>query len=242
MSLTGFWTLTEREVSRFLRIWQQTIIPPMITSVLFILIFGYSLGSRISGVQGVPYLQFILPGLLMMGVIMSAYSNTSFSLYIAKFQGNVQELMVSPMSYWEIIFAITIGGVLRAFLVGIGILVVGILFAHVTIHSIFILLFFILMVSLLFSFAGIATALWGNNFDQMNVFATFLITPLTYLGGVFYSITMLPPFWATLARFNPILYMVDGFRYGFIGVVDVPLWHSILLLVILTLFFFFLCV
>ena len=242
MKLTGFFTLTEREVSRFLRVWQQTIIPPMITSILFILIFGYSLGSRISAVAGVSYIGFIIPGLLMMGVIMSAYSNTSSSLYISKFQGQVQEYLVAPLSYWQIIFALTIAGVLRAILVGVGILAVSLLFTSLTVHSYAMLLFFIVMVSLLFSFAGIATALWAGNFDQMSVFATFLITPLTYLGGVFYSISMLPPFWGTVARFNPILYMVDGFRYGFIGITDVPLWHSVLLVLLLTVSFFVLCV
>ncbi len=242
MKLTGFFTLTEREVSRFLRVWQQTLIPPMITSVLFILIFGYSLGSRISAVAGVSYIGFIIPGLLMMGVIMSAYSNTSTSLYIAKFQGSVQELLVAPLSYWQIIFALTIAGVLRAVLVGTGILAVSLLFTSIVVHNFVVLLYFIIMVSLLFSFAGIATALWATNFDQMNVFTTFLITPLTYLGGVFYSIRMLPSFWGTIARFNPILYMVDGFRYGFIGITDVPLWHSIIIVFILSLLFFLLCV
>lgn len=242
MKLTGFFTLTEREVSRFLRVWQQTIIPPMITSILFILIFGYSLGSKISAVAGVSYIGFIIPGLLMMGVIMSAYSNTSSSLYISKFQGQVQEYLVAPLSYWQIIFALTIAGVLRALLVGAGILVVSLLFTSITIHSYAVLLYFIFAVSLLFSFAGIATALWATNFDQMSVFATFLITPLTYLGGVFYSVSMLPSFWGTVARLNPILYMVDGFRYGFIGVTDVPLWHSVVLVLVLSLLFFLLCV
>ena len=242
MNWIGFMALTEREVKRFLRVWQQTIIPPIITSVLFILIFGYSLGSKISSIGGVSYLGFIIPGLLMMGVIMSAYSNTSSSLYISKFQGQVQEYLVAPLNYWQIIFALTIAGVFRGVLVGLGILVVGLLFTHIAVHSLLILIYFLLLVSLLFSFAGIATALWAANFDQMSVFATFVITPLTYLGGVFYSISMLPPFWNTLAKFNPILYMVDGFRYGFIGVTDVPLWHSMLLVLVLTILFFGLCV
>lgn len=241
-NMTGLWTLTEREVSRFLRVWSQTIIPPMITSILFILIFGYSLGSKITQVAGVSYLEFILPGLLMMGVIMSAYANTSSSLFISKFQGNVQEFLVAPLSYWQIIAALTLAGVLRGLLVGLGILTVGLLFAHITLFNISILIYFLLMVSLLFSFAGIATALWATNFDRMTVFATFLITPLTYLGGVFYSIKMLPPLWQTVARFNPVLYMVDGFRYAFIGVADIPVWESALLVLVLTLFFFILCV
>jgi len=214
----------------------------MLTSTLFVLIFGYSLGSRISEVGGVSYLEFILPGLLMMGVIMSAYASTSFSLFIQKFHGSIQELLVAPIAYWQIIAGFTISAMLRALLVGLGILLVSLLFTSVQIHNIFVLLSFILLVSMLFSFAGIATALWANNFDQMSIFSTFLITPLTYLGGVFYSISMLPPFWAGVAKFNPILYMVDGFRYGFIGVSDIPVVYSFGLVLVLTAVFFAMCV
>ena len=242
MNITGFLTLTERECRRFLRVWQQTIIPPVITSILFILIFGYSLGSRISSLGGVSYLAFIIPGLLMMGVIMSAYMNTLSSLYISKFQGNVQEVLVAPLSYWEIIFALTIAALLRAVTVGICILGVSLFFTGVSVHSFLVLAYFMVMVSLLFAFAGIATGLWAGNFDQMNIFSTFIITPLTYLGGVFYSITMLPPFWQTIAKFNPILYMVDGFRYGFLGFSDISVWISMVLVFGLALFFFVLCV
>src|SRR3989338_3565690 len=160
MNLTGFLTLTERECRRFLRVWQQTIIPPIITSLLFILIFGYSLGSRISSIGGVSYLEFILPGLLMMGVIMSAYMNTVSSLYISKFQGSIQEVLVTPLSYWEIIFALTIAAILRAVLVGVSILIVSLLFTNISVHSVLVLTYFIIMVSLLFAFAGIATGLW----------------------------------------------------------------------------------
>jgi len=235
-------TLILREVRRFLRIWTQSLIPPMLTSSLFILIFGYSLGSRISEVEGVSYLNFILPGLLMMGVIMSAYMASSFSLFIQKFHGSIQELLVAPIAYWQIIAGTTIAAMLRSFIVGLGILAVSLSFTSVTVHSLPLLLLFIVLVSMLFSFAGIATALWANNFDQMNLFSTFLITPLTYLGGVFYSIEMLPPFWAGVARFNPILYMVDGFRYGFIGVSDVPILYSCGVVLFLTLVFFVMCV
>ncbi len=242
MNFTGFLTLTERECRRFLRVWQQTIIPPVITSLLFILIFGYSLGSQISQIAGVSYLEFIIPGLLLMGVIMSAYMNTVSSLYISKFQGSVQEVLVAPLSYWEIISALTIAALLRAIMVGTSILAVSIVFTPISVHSVLVLAYFMLMVSLLFAFAGIATGLWASNFDQMNIFSTFIITPLTYLGGVFYSIAMLPSFWQNIAKFNPILYMVDGFRYGFLGFSDIPLWISMVLVFALALFFFVLCV
>lgn len=234
-------TIVRREIGRFLRIWTQTIIPPILTSILFILIFGFSLGSRISEIHGVSYLQFIIPGLLMMGVIMSAYS-TAFSLYLQRFQGSIQELLVAPISYWHMILGITLGGVLRALLVGAGILIVSLIFGAVTIQHFFVVLLFIILVSMLFAFAGIVTALWANDFDQLNIFSTFLITPLTYLGGVFYSVDMLPAFWRSLAHFNPILYMVDGFRFGFLGHSDIPLLYSLGIVVALTIFFFVLCV
>jgi len=236
------WTLVNREVSRFLRVWTQTIIPPIITSTLFIVIFGFSLGARINSVNGVSYLEFIIPGLLMMGVIMSAYTNNTSSIYISKFQGNIQELLVSPLSYWQIIAAFTFAATLRAFMVGGGILLVSLLVADISISSIPVLIYFITMVSLLFSSAGIITALWATSFDRMNVFSTFLITPLIYLGGVFYSIKMLPPFWQSVAKFNPILYFVDGFRFGFLGTSDIHLGLSMLIVFILTTFFLWLCV
>lgn len=225
-----------------MRIWTQSLIPPILTSTLFILIFGYSLGSQITAVAGVSYLEYIIPGLMMMGVIMSSYAGTSFSLFIQKFHGSIQELLVAPISYWQIIAGLTIAAVIRGLLVGLGILLISMIFTSITVSHIFFLLFFIIMVALLFSFAGIVTALWANNFDQMNIFSTFIITPLTYLGGVFYSIKMLPSFWGNVAKFNPILYMVDGFRYGFIGVTDVPLFHSVIVVLVLTVGFFLLCV
>ncbi len=235
-------TFTRREVTRFLRIWSQSLVPPILTSTLFILVFGYSLGSRIENIAGVSYLEFIVPGLLMMGVIMSAYAATSFSLYIQRFQNSIQELLVAPISYWQIIAGLTFAGVLRATMVGAGILAVSLIFTSISVHSVWLLLLFVVLVSMLFCFAGIATALWANNFDQMNLFSTFLITPLTYLGGVFYSISMLPEFWGNVAKFNPILYMVDGFRYAFLGTSDIPVMYSILLVSGITLFFFILCV
>ena len=236
------WTIIQREVWRVLRIWTQSLIPPIITSTLFISIFGYSLGSQISTVAGIPYIEFIIPGLLMMGVIMSAYMAASFSLFIQKFHGSIQELLVAPISYWQIIIGITVGAVIRSLLVGIGILLVSLLFTTISVFNLFILLYFIIFVSLLFAFAGIVTALWADNFDQMNIFSTFVITPLTYLGGVFYSIHILPPFWQMLAKFNPFLYMVDGFRYGFLGVSDIPIFYSSVLVLLLTVFFFLVCV
>jgi ABC-2 type transport system permease protein len=178
----------------------------------------------------------------MMGILMSAYTNTSSSVYISKFQGNIQEWLVAPLSYWQVIFGLTLAAILRALLVGAGITVVGLFFAPLPLQNVLVILYFAVLVSLLFSFAGIATGLWAANFDQVNVFATFIITPLTYLGGIFYSIHQLPPFWKTIAQFNPIFYLVDGFRYGFLGRSDLSVWWSMLLLLILTVLFFLLSV
>jgi ABC-2 type transport system permease protein len=238
---TGMLTLLKREVSRFLRVWSQTIVPPIVTSLLFILIFGYSLGSRISNIQGISYINYIIPGLLMMGVIISAYANTSSSLFIAKFQKSIQEYLIAPLSYWQIVMALTLAGVLRALLVGVGILIISLIATPITISNAPILIYFITLTSFLFSFAGIITGLWAESFDKMNVFSVFLITPLTYLGGVFYSINMLPQFWQNIAKFNPILYMVDGFRFGFLGISDINIYFSMALLFVLTLIFFIWC-
>ncbi len=237
---TALWAIVEKEIERILRVWTQTLVPPIVTSTLFILIFGYSLGSRIDVVRNVAYLDFIIPGLVLMGVITSSYLNGSFSLYISRFHGNIQEILTAPVPYWQIILGFTLASMFRGLVVGISILLISLLFASVVIYSVFVLLYFIVMVSLLFSLAGIITALWATSFDKVNVFNNFLITPLTYLGGVFYSITMLPQFWQDVAKFNPILYMVDGFRYGFLGVADVsPITSAVLVLLLVVAFFSF---
>jgi len=206
------------------------------------IIFGYSLGSKITDIAGVSYLEFIIPGLLMMAVIMSSYMNTSSSLYFAKWSKMMQEWLVAPISYWQVIISLTLAGMFRALLVGFGILLISLIFTSIQVHSYLILIYFILMNALLFSFAGIATALWATNFDRLNVFSTFIITPLTYLGGVFYSIKMLPEFWRNIAKFNPIFYLVDGFRFAFLGVSDVSVVYSILIALVLTFLFFGLCI
>ena len=239
ISLLSF---TKREVSRLLRVWKQTIVPPIVTSLLYILIFGYSLGTKITDIGGVSYLEFIFPGLIMMGVISSSYSNTSSSLYISKFQGNIQEVLVAPISYLSIIFALATGSVVRSTLVAVGTILIGSLFAGLSIVNVGIILYFLFSSILLFAFAGILTGLWAESFDQMSVFATFVVTPLTYLGGVFYSIDMLPGFWRTFSLFNPIYYLVDGFRYGFFGTSSSPLWASVLITTVLTFSFGALCI
>lgn len=234
--------MTEREIARMFRVWTQSIVPPIITSLLFLLIFGHALGDRLSPSPELSYLQFIIPGLVMMGIMTSSYANTSFSLFISRFHEMTQEWLSAPIPYWQIVAALTIGGVIRGLVVGAGILLASLFFGSVPLANIGVILYFSLMASLLFSFAGIITALWAKNFDRLNVFATFIITPLTYLGGVFYSLSMLPKEWASAARWNPMFLMVDGFRYGFFGRSDVVLWISMLLVFVLTFLFGIWCV
>ena len=222
-NLEGFKTLMFRECWRFIRLANQTVVPPLITATLFILIFGYSLGSRIREVEGVSYMFFLIPGLIMMSVISSAYANTSSSLYISRFQGHIQELLVSSMSALEIVGAIVFGGVLRGLIVAILVAAVSMVLASIPIANLFIVAYFILCVAVIFSCAGFLTALWAQDFDRLSVFQTYILTPLSYLGGVFFSVEMLPPFWQKVALLNPILYFVNGLRYGFLGVSDVPI-------------------
>ncbi len=240
--LIAFWSLSRREIGRVFRVWKQTLVPPILTSLLYILIFGYSLGSRITDVNGVSYLHFIFPGLIIMGVISASYANSSSSLYISKFAGNIQELLVAPMSYMSIIGAICLSCLTRGLIVAFGITFIGSFYAGVSPHNYLLLFVVLVLTSLLFGLAGIITALWAESFDEMNVFSVFVVTPLTYLGGVFYAIDMLPSFWQKVSLFNPIYYIVDVFRYGFLGINNSPVWLSLVVLLCLTGFFFFLTV
>jgi len=223
-NIIGFRTLLHRECHRFIRLWNQTLVPPLVMCVLYILIFGYSLGSRIKGdVLGVSYLEFLIPGLVMMNIITSAYANTSSSLYIARFQGAVQELLVSSMSNLEIVLAIVLGGVARGVAVGFGLTLISMLMVGFHIHQFLVAAYFIVMVSFVFSCAGFLSAIWAEDFDRLSLFQTYLLTPLNYLGGVFFSLEMLPGIWRSVAMANPILYFVNGMRYGFLGISDVTI-------------------
>ena len=233
MNTIGFRTLLYRECHRFIRLWNQTIIPPVVTAMLFILIFGYSLGSRIRNIDGVPYLDFIIPGLVMMSVISSAYANASTSLYIARFQGNIAELLVSSMSNFEIVMAIVLGGMVRGVCVGICVTAVAMLLGNMVIQHLFITLFYITAVAFIFSCAGFLSGLWAADFDRLSLFQTYVLTPLTYLGGVFFSIEMLPDFWRGVAMANPVLYFVNSLRYGFLGISDVNITLATTMVVLL---------
>ena len=218
--MIGFRTLLYREVNRFIRLANQTILPPVIIAILYLLIFGKSLGDRIGDiVDGVSYIHFIIPGLVMMSVISAAYQNTSSSFFIQRFQRSLDELLVSSMSNFQIVFAIVLGGVARGTLVGILVsLICVILVPGTEIASPFLALFFILMVALIFSCMGFISTIWAESFDRLSLFQTYLLTPLIYLGGVFFRVSDLPGFWQIVARANPILYFVNGVRCGFLGV------------------------
>jgi ABC-2 type transport system permease protein len=226
-------TIVKKEVRRFLRIWTQTLLPSAVTQTLYFLIFGGFIGSQIANINGVPYMQFIVPGLVMMAVITNAYSNSVSSFFGAKFQRNIEELLVSPTPNWVIILGFTIGGALRGVMVGIIVFLVSFLFTQTPIFSFPIILLFITLTSIAFALAGLTNGLYAKTFDDVSIVPTFVLTPLTYLGGVFYSISRLPEPWITISKFNPIVYMVDGFRYGFFGKSEISVVYSGGLLVVL---------
>lgn len=224
--LVAFSTIVRKEARRFVRIWTQTLLPPAISMTLYFVIFGQLIGSRIGVMGGFTYMQFMVPGLIMMAVLTNAYSNVVSSFFGAKFQRHVEELLVSPTSNHTILLGFVVGGILRGICVGAIVTVTSLFFSHLHIQHIGITLLILLLTALLFSLAGFINAVYANNFDDISIVPTFVLTPLTYLGGVFYSIDLLPPFWAGMSRLNPILYIVNAFRYGFLGVSDVNLWHS----------------
>ena len=217
-----FSTIFSKEVLRFARIWVQTILPSVITTTLYFVIFGRLIGDRIGSMDGLPYLDFIVPGLVLMAVITNSYSNVVSSFYSSKFSRYVEELLVAPVPDWVILAGYVAGGVARGLAVGAAVMVVAMLFTEVRLHSPAVTLLVVLMTAVLFSLGGFINAVYANSFDDISIVPTFVLTPLTYLGGVFYSITLLPGFWQTVSLANPVLYMVNGFRYGLSGVSDIP--------------------
>lgn len=225
MTITQQWvafrTILRREVTRFTRIWVQTLIPPVITMGLYFVIFGHLIGERIGQMGGFDYMSFVVPGLVMMAVINNSYSNVVSSFFSAKFHRSIEELLVSPTPSYIILLGYTSGGVLRGLAVGGIVTFVSTFFTNFIIENPWLTMFVILLTSSLFSVAGLINAIFANSFDDISIVPTFILTPLTYFGGVFYSISMLPEFWQGVSQFNPILYMVNAFRYGFLGVSDV---------------------
>ncbi len=219
----ALYTVTRREVVRILRIWGQTLVPPAITMTLYFLIFGRLIGNRIGDMGGFHYMDFIVPGLVMMSIIQNSYGNISSSFFGAKFGRHVEELLVSPMPNWVILGGYVAGAVLRGLMVGVIVLVIAMLFTRVRMPHPWITLSTVLLGSTIFSLAGFVNAVYARKFDDVAIVPTFILTPLTYLGGVFYSVKLLPEWAQALTHANPIFYMVNAFRYGLLGVTDVPL-------------------
>ncbi|WP_116743747.1 ABC transporter permease [Actinobacillus suis] len=226
MNLTGFLTLAGKESRRVIRIWKQTLVPPIITTTLYFLIFGKLIGGRIGDMSGVSYMQFIAPGLVMMTAITASYVNSASSFFLNKFTKTYEELLVSPLSSHDIIWGYVAGSIIRGGLAGILVMLVSLFFVSYDIHSWAIILLTLLMTTITFALGGLINAVYAKSFDDVGLIPTFVLTPLTYLGGVFYSISLLPEFWQAVSKFNPIVYMINGFRYGFLGITDVSVVYT----------------
>lgn len=236
---TGFYptmvalrTLVKREIVRFMRIWSQTLLPPAITMSLYFIIFGKFIGSQLNQINGFDYIQFIVPGLVMMSVMTNAYANTSSSFFLTKFNKSIEEMLVSPMPNLIILLGFMVGGTIRGLLVGMIVLLVSLFFTAIPMHHIGIVITMAILAAMVFSLGGLINAIFAKRFDDIAFVPTFILTPLTYLGGIFYSIHQLPPFWQQVSLFNPILNIVDTFRFGLLGVSDVNVFLGFLLVVI----------
>ena len=234
-------TIIRKEIVRVLRIWVQTIVPPAITMTLYFIIFGNLIGRRIGSMDGYDYMQYIAPGLIMMSVITNSYGNVVSSFFGAKFGRHVEEMLVAPMSYATIIVGHVAGGVMRGLLVGLLVTVIALFFTSLNVAHPLIMISIVLLSSIVFSLAGFINAVFARKFDDISIVPTFVLTPLTYLGGVFYSISMLPEFWQTVSKANPILYMVNAFRYGILGTSDISIGHAYSILIVFVIVLFTAC-
>jgi ABC-2 type transport system permease protein len=234
----AFQTIFVKEVRRFLRIWPQTLLPPAITMVLYFIIFGNLIGSRIGKMDGFDYMQFIVPGLIMMSVITNSYGNVVSSFFSIKFQRSIEELLVSPVPNYIILLGFVFGGMVRGILCGFTVTLLSLFFTKLAIENVVITLLVVFLTAAVFALAGFINAIFATKFDDVSIVPTFILTPLTYLGGVFYSIKMLPEFWQHVSMANPILYMVNAFRYGILGVSDVDIIFSLTMICIFVIAFF----
>ncbi|NND37019.1 MAG: ABC transporter permease [Gammaproteobacteria bacterium] len=241
LNLVAFKTIVRKEMIRVLRIWVQTIVPPAITMTLYFIIFGNLIGRRIGAMDGYDYMQYIAPGLIMMSVITNSYGNVVSSFFGAKFGRHVEEMLVSPMSNATIILGHIAGGVLRGLLVGLLVTVIALFFTKLELRHPLITVSIVLLSSVVFSLAGFINAVFARKFDDISIVPTFVLTPLTYLGGVFYSISLLPEFWQKVSLANPILYMVNAFRYGILGTSDIGIGTAYVLLTFFIVLLFSVC-
>ncbi|TNF32762.1 MAG: ABC transporter permease [Gammaproteobacteria bacterium] len=227
----AFRTIVTKEYLRFIRIWIQTVLPPAITTALYFVIFGNLIGSQIADIEGYSYMDYIVPGLILMGVITNSYANVVSSFYSSKFQRSIEELLISPVPNYLILAGYVMGGVARGIVVGITVTLVAMYFTDFHVHNLLVSVIVFILTSALFATAGFINAIFANSFDDISIVPTFVLTPLTYLGGIFYSIEMLPEFWQNLSMINPILYMINSFRYGILGVSDTDLTLALTIIV-----------
>ncbi|MDZ7663473.1 ABC transporter permease [Thiohalophilus sp.] len=226
----AFSTILTKEFLRFIRIWIQTVLPAAITTGLYFIIFGNLIGSQLSDIGGLTYMEYIVPGIILMAIINNSYANVVSSFYGAKFQRHVEEMLISPMPNYLIVLGYAVGGMARGLVVGLAVAAVSLIFAEPQLHHLLVTLYVVLMTSLLFALGGFVNAVYAKSFDDISIIPTFVLTPLTYLGGIFYSIDMLPQFWQNASLINPILYMINAMRYGMLGVSDIEI--SVALLII----------
>ncbi|KGL38203.1 ABC transporter permease [Listeria newyorkensis] len=238
---TALKSLAAKETNRYMRIWIQTLVPPVITTSLYFVIFGNLIGGRIGQVGGFSYMEFIVPGLIMMSVITSSYSNVSSSFFSQKFQKNIEELLIAPVPTHVIIWGFVLGGIGRSILVGALVTMVSLFFVPLHVHSWLLVIITLLMTAILFSLAGLLNGIFAQSFDDVSIIPTFVLQPLTYLGGVFYAISMLPPFWQAVSKVNPIVYMISGFRFGFLGKTDISVLWSMAILILFIVVLYAIC-
>lgn len=230
----AFRTILVKEILRFMRIWVQTVVPAGITTALYFVIFGELIGSQISDIAGFTYMDYIVPGIILMTVINNAYANVVSSFYGAKFQRHVEEMLVSPMPNYLIIIGFVAGGVARGMIVGTVVTFIAMFFTDFQVHDYLVAISVVVLTAILFSLGGFINAIYANSFDDISIIPTFVLTPLTYLRGIFYSIDMLPGFWQDVSLVNPILYMINAFRYGMLGISDIPMSTAFGIIILFT--------
>ena len=232
LNLIVFYTMLHREITRVARIWSQTLLPPVMTMSLYFVIFGNLIGPRIGVMQGIEYIHYIIPGLIMMSIITNSYSNVVSSFFGAKFQRYIEEMLVSPMPNYIMLWGFLAGGIFRGLLVGFLVLLVASYFGDIHFYQLSVVISVALLTATLFSLAGVLNGIFAKKFDDISIVPTFVLTPLTYLGGIFYSIDLLPSFWQKVTHLNPVFYMVNAFRYGMLGKSDIPIEHSLGIIVV----------
>ena len=228
----AFKTLVVKEIRRFMRIWIQTIVPPAVSAVLYMTIFGTLIGTRIGEMDGHPYINFVVPGIIMMSIITNSYSNAVSSFFGAKFQNSIEEMLIAPIHNWVILAGFVVGGVCRGLAVGALVAAVSMFYTRITIENPLITIMVVVLTSTLFAIGGVINSVYAKSFDDISIIPNFVLTPLTYLGGIFYSVKLLPDFWYGVSLLNPVLYMINGFRYGILGSSDFPIWWSFFIIVV----------